>query len=269
MEERAGEREALGEFFERVEALRGAPGLPEDLFAFPGPFVRELLVFLDGIGLAPARIRRFGAISRTVRERENYFPAGADVFVRHHPTSLDGLSPRRGVELGPRRGGYLFTASRLDNSKRVELLVRAMAHVDREVELRIAGTGPDEAALRELAAGDGRVRFCGRVPSAELARLYSRARAVAFLPYEEDYGLVTLEAMLCAKPVITCADSGGTTELVTDGETGVVVEPTPEAVGAGIERLWADRRAATRMGRAGLERARAITWDALVEELVA
>ena len=261
MDANRGDRGVLAEFFERVAKLRRAAGLPDALFAFPGPFIRELLVFMDGIGLAPGAIRRFGAISATVRGREGYFPDDVDVFVRHHPTALAGLRPGR--------GDYLFTASRLDNSKRVELLVRAMAHVRRDVPLRIAGTGPDEAKLRELAGGDPRIAFCGRVPAAELARLYSGARAVAFLPYEEDYGLVTLEAMLCAKPVLTCADSGGTTELVADGETGVVVDPTPEGLAAGIERLWGDRRAARRMGRAGLARAQAVTWDALVRELVA
>lgn len=261
MEEQDGKREALGELFARLDALRRAPGLPADLFAFPGPFIRELLFFLDGIGLAPGAVRRFGAISRTVAEREDYFPAGVDVFVTHHPTGLAGL---RG-----RRGRYLFTASRLDNSKRVELLVRAMTHVKGGVELRIAGTGPDDAALRELAAPDARISFVGRVSGAELAGLYSRARAVAFVPYQEDYGLVTLEAMLCGKPVITCVDSGGTTELVEDGRNGLVVEPTPEALGAGIERLWSRGRERRRMGRAAAERARAVTWDALVAELTA
>jgi glycosyltransferase involved in cell wall biosynthesis len=261
MDAHRGERDALGELFERAAGLRGAPGVGEELFAFPGPLIRELLVFLDGVGLAPGAIRRYGAISSTVREREGYFPAGADVFVRHHPTALAGL--------GGHRGDYLFTASRLDNSKRVELLVRAMAHVDRDVPLRIAGSGPEEAKLRELAAGDARLAFCGRVPAERLAELYSHSRAVAFVPYEEDYGLVTLEAMLCGKPVLTCTDSGGTTELVADGETGLVVDPSPEALAAGIERLWADRRTARRMGRAGRARAEAITWDALVEELVA
>jgi glycosyltransferase involved in cell wall biosynthesis len=262
MEEYAGRREALGELFERLDALRRAPGLPADLFAFPGPFIRELLLFLDGIGLAPRAVRRFGAISRTVAERDEYFPDGVDVFVAHHPTGLGGL--RRG-----RRGRYLFTASRVDNAKRVELLVRAMAHVKGDVELRIAGTGPDEEAVRELAAGDRRIRFLGRVPAAELARLYSRARAVAFIPYEEDYGLVTLEAMLCGKPVITCVDSGGTTELVEDGRTGLVVDPTPEALGAAVDRLWSRGRERRRMGRAAAERAREVTWDRLVAELTA
>jgi glycosyltransferase involved in cell wall biosynthesis len=261
MQENAGRREALPEFFERVGALRHAPGVRDDLFDFPGPFIRELVHFLDAIGLAPEGIHRYGAISRTVLERANYFPPGQEVFVSHHPSGLAGL--RRGF------GRYLFTASRLDNSKRVELLVGAMRHVERDVELRIAGTGPNEAALRELAGDDPRVKFCGRVSSGELVRLYAGARAVAFLPYYEDYGLVTVEAMLSGKPVITCTDSGGVTELVEDGKTGIVVAPEAEALAAAIDRAFGNRWTMLRMGRAARARARSITWSALVRELAA
>jgi glycosyltransferase involved in cell wall biosynthesis len=251
MAENAGRREALPEFFERMGSLRGKV---DD--AFPGPLIRDVVRFLDGIGFAG--IRRFGAISDTVRRREDYFPEGADVFVVHHPTGMRDLGPGRDR-------GYLFTASRLDNAKRVELLVQAMEHVD--AELVIAGNGPEEERLRSIATSN--VRFAGRVPERELARLYRDARAVAFVPYEEDYGLITLEAMLCAKPVITVRDGGGTTELVDDGVNGRIVDPSPEAIAGAVRDLWADRRGRRRMGRAALERASGVTWSSLVAELTA
>ena len=257
----SGRREALPEFFARVAALRDAPGVREDLFAFPGPFIRELVHFLDGIGLDPSGIRRYGAISAAVGERPGYFPPGADVFVAHPPTGLEGLHGGR--------GRYLFTVSRLDAPKRIDLLIAAMKEVSSGVELRIAGSGPEEARLRELAAGDARITFCGRVGDAELAELYAGARAVAFIPQLEDFGLVTLEAMLAGKPVITCTDSGGTAELVTDGVTGLVVEPQAAALAAAIERLWSSRREARRMGEAGRERAAVVSWDGVVEQLTA
>lgn len=261
MAESTGGREALPEFFERVAALRGAPGVREDLFAFPGPFIRELVHFLDGIGLARTEIRRYGAISAAVAQRPGYFPPGAEVFVAHPPTGLEGL---RGG-----RGRYLFTVSRLDSPKRIELLIAAMQQVSARVALRIAGTGPEEARLRELAADDARISFCGRVGDAELADLYAGARAVAFIPQLEDFGLVTLEAMLAGKPVITCTDSGGTAELVTDGVNGLVVQPQAAALAAAIDRLWSNRREARRMGEAARERAAAVTWDGVVAQLTA
>jgi glycosyltransferase involved in cell wall biosynthesis len=261
MRSHSGEREALGEFFGRVEELRGARGLPEDLFAFPGSFIRELVHWLDDVGLASSAIHRYGAISAVVRDRPEHFPADRETFVAHPPTALRGL--HRG------RGKYLFTASRLDNAKRVGLIVEAMRHVERDVELRIAGRGPDEARLRELAAGDPRITFCGRVSEAELVELYAGARAVAFVPYIEDYGYITLEAMLSGKPVLTCSDSGGTTELVRDGVNGRIVDPQPEALARAIDELWGDRRRLRRMGAAALATGQSVTWDAVLREVLA
>jgi glycosyltransferase involved in cell wall biosynthesis len=260
MDEHAGRRDALPELFARLEPYRGRGD--DGAFAFPGPLIRRIVHFLDGIGLAPGAIHRYGAIAATVAGRAEYFPPGRDVFVAHPPTALPGLAPAR-------RGEYLFTASRLDNPKRVALVVEALRHVDAPVELRVAGTGPEEDRIRELADGDPRVRMLGRVSSRELAGLYAGARAVAFVPYAEDYGYIALEAMLCGKPVITTTDSGGPTELVEDGVSGRVVVPTAEALGAAIEALWRDRRGVRRMGRAARERADRVTWDAVVRELLA
>ena len=86
---------------------------------------------------------------------------------------------------------------------------------------------------------------------------------------DEDYGLVTLEAFLAAKPVVTASDSGGTLEFVTDGVNGAVVEPVPEALGLAVRRLHERRAEAAAFGAAGRERAAAITWDGVIERLVA
>ncbi len=60
-----------------------------------------------------------------------------------------------------------------------------------------------------------------------MRRRYAHALGVIYPPTDEDYGYVTLEAMLAAKPVITCTDSGGPLEFVTNDETGLIAEPTP------------------------------------------
>src|SRR5262249_42346509 len=151
------------------------------------------------------------------------FPPSVDVQVAIHPTNLNGL----------RCDGFedFFTASRLDGPKRIGLLIEAMRHVPGTTRLLIAGNGPERQALGELAADDPRVVFLGYVPDSDLIDRYSSALAVPFVPVDEDLGLITLEAQISGKPVITCRDSGGATELVEDGVSGWVVEPTGHAVG--------------------------------------
>ena len=91
---------------------------------------------------------------------------------------------------------------------------------------------------------------------------------VVYVPFDEDYGYVTLEAFLARRPVITATDSGGTLEFVRDGTNGLVCEPQPEALADRINRIGADRRLAASLGSAGFEMAQQITWDGVIEKLV-
>ena len=107
---------------------------------------------------------------------------------------------RRPGSTGSRRASAGATCSRLAGStapKRIDLLIaRDGARARRRSSCGSPAPGPTEARLRELAAGDPRIAFCGRVSDATSSpTLYAGARAVAFVPYEEDFGLVTLEAM--------------------------------------------------------------------------
>jgi glycosyltransferase involved in cell wall biosynthesis len=146
-----------------------------------------------------------------------------------------------------------------------------MACVPGRVRLIVAGEGLLRRELEERAAAErvsDRVVFAGAVSESDLIALYAGALAIVFPPFDEDYGYITLEAFLARKPVITTTDAGGPLEFVEDGVTGLVVEPTPEAVGSAIARLAADAALARRLGDAGFERARPITWDGVVDRLM-
>ena len=88
---------------------------------------------------------------------------------------------------------------------------------------------------------------------------------------DEDYGYITLEAMLAQKPVITCTDSGGPLEFVAHHRTGIVSEARPEALAAAMDELWDDRHKAAQWGEAGRQRYddMGITWNRVVEQLLA
>jgi len=168
-------------------------------------------------------------------------------------------------------GDYVLSVGRLESVKRADLLIKAMAHVDRPLSLVLAGDGTERRNLEALAERLGvadRVRFLGAVPDDELIELYAGTRMVAYVPFDEDFGYVTLESFLSAKPVVTLRDAGGPLEFVEDGVNGAVVEATPETLAEAINRYAGDKMLAASHGAAGHARAAAVTWDGVIEKLV-
>jgi glycosyltransferase involved in cell wall biosynthesis len=168
-------------------------------------------------------------------------------------------------------GDYLFYAGRLDRLKRLDLAIDAMQRVKSGARLKIAGAGPLEGELRKQIEGLGvgdRVQLLGFVSADDLLDLYARCRAALYVPLNEDYGYVTVEAMLSRKPVVTTRDAGGPLEFVEDGVTGLAADAEPEALAAAIDALWQLPAARLEeMGRAGQERVAGITWDHVIDTL--
>jgi glycosyltransferase involved in cell wall biosynthesis len=169
---------------------------------------------------------------------------------------------------------YIYAPSRLEEAKRQDVLIRAMAHVTSPVAVVLSGDGGQRAKLEALAAEmevTSRVHFLGHVTDDEKLGLYAHALGVFFGPYDEDYGYVTLEAMLASKPVITCTDSGGPLEFTRDGETGCVVAPDPEEIARAIDSLYGDKTRAAELGQRGRETYEGmnISWSNVVDRLTA
>jgi len=183
----------------------------------------------------------------------------------YHPPPLQKL-----LHPGP-HGGDVFCATRLEANKRPELLVEAMAASTSGARMVIAGSGslaePLAAMARRLGVAD-RIQWLGYVGDDELVARYASASAVVYVPFDEDYGYVTLQAFCAAKPVITAKDAGGVLEWVTDGENGIVTDGSPHAIGEAIDSLVRDPALARRMGEAGHVRVRDLSWAPVVERLV-
>ena len=171
----------------------------------------------------------------------------------------------------------ILTVSRLVPRKGIDTVVRALGRLAGGAgpvpELVVAG-GPtaatldddaEVARLRAIAAAEGvadRVHFVGRVAPAAMPGLMRSADVVACLPAYEPFGLVPLEAMACARPVVA-ARVGGLSDTVVDGHTGLHVPPgDADAAARAIGALLADPARAARFGRAGRARAEArYGWD--------
>jgi len=224
--------------------------------------LRDRLMQIDTDALAESA--QLFTIARNTSARLKKYN-GLDSEPLYHPPPLAAhLRPGAAAD-------YVLSVGRLEATKRVDLIVRALAHADRSTRLVVAGEGPLRPRLEELASANGlagRVTFAGDVDGAALVDLYARALAVVYPPFDEDYGYVTLEGFLARKPVITTTDAGGPLEFVDHEVTGLVVEPTADALGAAIARVAADRRLAQSLGDAGYDRARPITWDGVVDRLM-
>jgi rhamnosyl/mannosyltransferase len=124
---------------------------------------------------------------------------------------------------GGRGEPVVLAVGRLVGYKGFDVLIRAAAAL--EARLVLVGTGPEEPRLRALAGPH--VVFAGRVSDADLVACY-HAADVCCLPsvtMAEAFGVVLLEAMACAKPLVTTALPTGVAAVNRDGVTGLVVPP--------------------------------------------
>ena len=227
----------------------------------PDVAVRERIHALDREMLGECR-RRYTISANTARRLQRFNGVAAEPL--YHPPALAGRLRHESY------GSYVLSVGRLEPLKRVELAIDAMRHADEPLRLVIAGDGTAAEALRRTAAEAGvadRVDFLGRVDDETLVDLYANALAVVYPPYDEDYGYVTLEAFLARKPVVTASDAGGPLEFVEHNVSGLVCDPDAEAFAAAFNALGDKARART-LGDAGHERARAVTWDGVIEALV-
>ncbi len=205
-------------------------------------------------------------ISKNVSKRLKYYNNIASIPLYHPPQNADKFFCGESY-------GYIFCPSRLELLKRQDLLIKAMQYTKSNVVAIIAGTGGQltyyEQLVKELNLSD-KVGLIGFINEEEKILLYARCLAVFFAPYDEDYGYVTLEAMLSSKPVITCSDSGGPLEFVIDKETGFVMEPDPQLIAEKIDWLYENQKKAIEMGKNGFLRYKEknINWDNVVNKLL-
>ncbi len=223
--------------------------------------IKATIHSLDTRSLSECRDRF--TISRTVSDRLRKF---------NHldSTPLYPPPPHAGRYRFDALGDFFLFAGRLDRLKRVDLLIEAIAHASKDVRLKIAGRGPLETSLRELAESRGvasRVDFLGFVSDEELLTLLATARAAVYTPVNEDYGYVTLEAFLSGKTLITTSDTGGVLEFATP-ENGFVAEPTARSLGDAMTRAWNTSTARLReMAEVGRKKVTPIQWDAVIDTL--
>ncbi|MFZ0890607.1 MAG: glycosyltransferase family 4 protein [Candidatus Binataceae bacterium] len=207
------------------------------------------------------------AISRAVKE---YFEQFSPV-VRDARVIVGGVDCEAARCAAPtrRERPYIFSAARLLlRSKALDVLISAFGIIAArhpELDLVITGDGPDRERLEGQIAAAGlgpRAEILGVRPRGELWSLHKGATLFAMPSrWPEGLGLVFLEAMACGVPVIG-TKSGGTPEIVLDGETGLLIERNePEELAAAIRTLLDDSELTARLRRRGAQLAAEYDWS--------
>ena len=252
---------SLDTFFHLIYQLKSSAGADETpFFVFPGPFIRALVHYMDEYAFRETELNTYYSISRTVKEREGYFPEDSRVETVYLPSG----------QVSEQTGEYrhIFMVSRLDKPKRIDLLIKAMKYVKSDIPLYIAGTGPEKEHLEKLAGSDKRIHFLGFVSDQEVDQYYANALVIPYFPKEEDYGLITIEAMMHKKAVITTVDAGGPTEFVHDYQTGFVTQCDPRAIAEKIDYMVQHPDAAKEMGENAFGIVRKITWAKVLDTIL-
>ncbi len=170
------------------------------------------------------------------------------------------------AELAPGDGPLLIGVGNLIALKGHRLTIEALAELP-GARLILAGRGPEEQGLRDLAARLGvadRVALPGPVPPDALAVLLSAADAMVLASEREGLANAWIEALACGTPLVI-ADAGGAREVVRDASAGRVVERSPSAIAAAVREVLANPPARAEVAA----HAAKFSWDENAAQLVA
>jgi starch synthase len=208
-------------------------------------------------------------------ERVRVIHNGIDAAEYAPDPRTDALK-RHGVD--PTRP-YVIFVGRITRQKGLPVLLRAAAGLDPSAQLVLCAGAADTprlgAEVASLVAGlqasrSGVIWIPEMLPKAEVIQLLTHALVFVCPSVYEPLGIVNLEAMACATAVVA-SRVGGIPEVVSGGETGLLVPPDdPASLADALNMLLRDPGRADAMGLAGRERAVAeFSWDTVAARTAA
>ena len=191
-----------------------------------------------------------------------------EISVIYNGVDVENFKPEdRGRDMS-KSSPFIITpgASRLTARKGLKYLIEAVKDLSGkypEIQLKIMGDGDARADLENLAKDlkiENYVKFLGRIPRGKTAPYYQEASVFVLPSLNEGMSNAMLEALASGLPIIA-TDTGGTKELVKDGENGYIIKmKDSDDIAEKIEKLINDSELRIKMGERSRQKALEMSW---------
>lgn len=251
-----------------IVSLRGSdvPGY-SDRFAFLYAFLRPMvrLVWRRAVAVVANSQGLLELAHTTDKEQDiKVIPNGVDVQ-KFRPDATQRPSDETILTIG---------ATRITARKGIHFLLKGVAPLIAQypqLRVEILGEGSEKEELERQVVALGlteHVRFLGYVSPEETPRYYQRASIFVLPSLNEGMSNALLEALASGLPLLV-TDTGGSKELVTEGENGLYIQKeSAESIRHALEQLLAERAVRERMGEASRRRAETQSWQSVAEQYV-
>jgi len=236
------------------------------------------LFVISGDYSTPEFRERFAAQARDAAERSHLIIT-VSAFTAHQVEQLlrvdsskirvihHGARPAPSPSAAMPREPMVLNVGAIQRRKNIVRLVEAFEHLGPEWKLVLAGSfGFDSEAARERIERSPRkqdIQMPGYVTDSQLEDLYRRASILAFPSLDEGFGMPVLDAMARGVPVLT-SNVSAMPEVA--GDAALLVDPTDvQSIADGLCRLATNSDLRDTLIRAGMERAKELTWEKSVE----
>lgn len=238
-----------------------------DLIIHPeGRAIKEVISNADKKFLPEAS--KIFSNSRNVADRLRKFSGVESTPLYHPPINSENLHCENYSK-------FFFFPSRIEHLKRQDLILEALKYTKNNIVVKFCGSTNNQEYLIKLKniikkhKLKRKVKILGTITEEKKIELYANCLGVIYPPRDEDYGYVTLESMLSSKATITCKDSGGPMEFITNNKTGFILDPDPKEIAKTLDYLWENPNQAKKIGKNARKHYKklGISWKNVVKAL--